>query len=115
MRIPASRSHIGEKAITVNDRNLWYDAQSFRRDPDPSGIDRWRSRLTPYQAALIGASFAGMEPLDRFGYDLQDALTPGGRALEAAYRGLERGRAGLQRALRSERLLALLGSGPLLG
>jgi protein-tyrosine sulfotransferase len=115
MRIPASRSHIGEKAITVNDRNLWYDAQSFRRDPDPSGIDRWRSRLTPHQAALIGASFAGMAPLDRFGYDLQDALTPGGRALEAAYRGLERGRAGLQRALRSERLLTLLGAAPLLG
>ena len=42
-------------------------------------------------------------------------LGPWGRALEAAYRGLERGRAGLQRALRSERLLALLGSGPLLG
>jgi hypothetical protein len=110
MRVPASRSHAGEKAITVNDRNLWYDAQSFRRDPDPAGIDKWRGRLTPGQVARIGAAFAGMRSLGRFGYDLRDEMSPGVRALEIAMRGLERGRAGLQRVLRDERLLTLIGA-----
>jgi hypothetical protein len=113
MRVPASRSHAGEKAITINDRNLWYDAQSFRRDPDPAGIDKWRSRLTPGQVARIGAAFAGMPPLTRFGYDLRDEMSPGVRALEVVSRGLERGRAGLQRILRNDRLLTLIGTSAL--
>ncbi len=110
MRAPASRAHIGEKAITVNDRNLWYDAHSFRRDPDPAGIDRWRSRLSPGQAARVGAAFAGMEPLRAFGYGLDGPAPPGARALEAVAGALDRGRAGLQRVLRGEGLLALIGS-----
>jgi Sulfotransferase family len=61
MLAPGAAEHLGMKAITAGD--LWYDAASFRRDPDPSGLHRWRERLGPFQAARVAAAFADLAPL----------------------------------------------------
>ena len=68
MLTPASRDHPGEKAITGT--SLWYDPASFRRDPDPAGIHKWKSRLSARQKALITLAFAGMPELADTGYAL---------------------------------------------
>ncbi len=67
---PAGVAHIGEKPITEGSGNLWYDAESYRRNPDPSGLDNWRRELDVLQQAVIAVSFGEFEHADRLGYDL---------------------------------------------
>lgn len=79
MLSPASSAHPGEQAIIRT--AIWYDPASFRRDPDPAGIDMWRGRLSAWQKAAITLSFAPMPEVSAAGYRLRtDDLTP----LEAA-------------------------------
>jgi hypothetical protein len=67
---PAGIAHIGEKPITEGSGNLWYDVGSYRRNPDPSGLDNWRHELNLLQQAIIAVSFAEFEHADRLDYDL---------------------------------------------
>ena len=49
---------------------FFYDRDSYRRNPDPTQTDRWRSPLTRAQKALIISRFANFEYRDRLPYDL---------------------------------------------
>ena len=98
MLSPASRSHPGEQAIVRT--AIWYDPASFRRDPDPAGIDMWKERLSARQKAVITLTFAGMPEMRRAGYRLRPGdLTPSEFALGHGARLIERLGGRLRRAL----------------
>ena len=69
MLTPSSLQHPGEQAI--NRTAIWYDPASFRRDPDPTGIDKWKERLSARQKAVITLAFAGMPEVSWAGYPLR--------------------------------------------
>jgi hypothetical protein len=98
MLAPGAAEHLGMRAITAT--GLWYDADSFRRDPDPDGLHKWRDRLTALQAARVAAAFAGSAALARHGYGLAPA-TPAQAALGHAARALEGARERLVRLVRA--------------
>jgi hypothetical protein len=98
MLSPASRSHPGEEAIVRT--AIWYDPASFRRDPDPAGIDTWKERLTARQKAVITLAFATMPEVSEAGYRLSPGdLTPPEIALGHGARLVARLSRRLQRAL----------------
>jgi hypothetical protein len=98
MLTPASRRHPGERAIIRT--AIWYDPASFRRDPDPTGIDKWKERLSARQKAVITLAFAGMPEVSGAGYALRPGdLTPPEYALGRAARLVERLGGRLRRAL----------------
>jgi Sulfotransferase family len=98
MLTPASSPHPGEQAIIRTE--IWYDPASFRRDPDPAGIDTWKERLTARQKAVITLAFAGMPEVSGAGYPLRpDDLTPREFALGLGARLVERLGGRLRRAL----------------
>ena len=66
---PAKKSHSGEKAI-VN--RVWYDKETFNRDPVTSEISKWKSQLTPLQKFMINRGFRDVTELDGYGYDFSD-------------------------------------------
>ena len=75
MLTPSSLQHPGEQAIIRT--AIWYDPASFRRDPDPTGIDKWKERLSARQKAVITLAFAGMPEVSWAGYPLRHGdLTP---------------------------------------
>lgn len=95
---PASLRHPGEQAL-VQDA-IWYDPASFRRDPDPTGIDKWKERLSARQKAVITLAFAGMPEVSGAGYQLRsDDLTPPEFALGLGAQLIERLGRRLRRAL----------------
>jgi hypothetical protein len=102
---PGEKSHLGEAAITVNSKEIWYDARTYNSNPNTESVDKWRDMLAPWQRLLIARVFGSFEPLTRLGYRLDDeALHGGGRQvaeLQAAWADL-RIRVGnrLQRMLR---------------
>lgn len=98
MLTPAGRRHPGEQAIIRT--AIWYDPASFRRDPDPAGIDKWKERLSARQKAVITLAFAGMPEVSWAGYPLRrDDLTPPEYALGLGARIVERVGVRLRRAL----------------
>ena len=44
MLAPSRQAHLGETPITSASRNLWYQPASFRRDPDPGGMHKWKTQ-----------------------------------------------------------------------
>ena len=89
MLTPSNRRHPGEQAIIRT--TIWYDPASFRRDPDPTGIDRWKERLSARQKAMITLAFAGMPEVSWAGYPLRHGdLTPPEYALGLGARLVER-------------------------
>jgi protein-tyrosine sulfotransferase len=66
MLYPGSLKHLGEKAVT---NNVWYDTQSYNRDPKPAEIDKWRTQLTYVQQVMIATAFREHGDLAQFGYD----------------------------------------------
>ena len=98
MLTPSSRWHPGEQAIIRT--AIWYDPASFRRDPDPTGIDTWKERLSARQKAVITLAFAGMPEVSWAGYPLRHGdLTPPEYALGLGARLVERLGGRLRRAL----------------
>jgi protein-tyrosine sulfotransferase len=63
---PGSLRHLGEKAVT---NNVWYDTQSYNRDPKTDEIDKWRTQLTYVQQVMIATAFRDHGDLSQFGYD----------------------------------------------
>ena len=105
MLFPRAVEHLGMKAVTERSGNIWYDADSFRRNPDPAGMHKWRDRLTAFQRARIAAGFARFDALARHGY----ALAPGSPAQAALGRAgllLDGARDRLGRAIRAAPLYA---------
>ncbi len=66
---PGEKEHLGEAAITVNSKEIWYDAQTYYSNPNTSSLEKWRTTLTPYQQIAVHRSFCGSEDLQRLGYD----------------------------------------------
>ena len=105
MLTPASRSHPGEQAIARD--AIWYNPASFRRDPDPAGIDMWKERLSARQKAMITLAFAGMPEVSGAGYRLRSGdLTPPEFALGHGARFVVRLGGRLRRALGPAMLVA---------
>jgi hypothetical protein len=69
---PGEQAHPAERPTTELSGNLWYDAHSFRRNPEAGAVEKWRSRLSGHQKALLKIRFADFPPARRFGYDLSD-------------------------------------------
>ena len=100
MLAPSRQAHLGEAPITSASRNLWYQPASFRRDPDPGGMHKWKSKLSARQRGLVTLAFAGMPRLAEFGYELAPRdLAAHEYALGLGARLVERGRRRLGRAL----------------
>jgi Sulfotransferase family len=63
---PGSMKHLGEKAVT---NNVWYDTNSYNRDPKTYEIDKWRSQLTYVQKVMITTAFSDNADLAQLGYE----------------------------------------------
>lgn len=68
---PADQDHPGEVAMTQTNNDIWYDRQSFRRNPDPAGLDKWTQDLTRWQRAYVVRAFADFEPAHALGYTME--------------------------------------------
>lgn len=64
MTRPSELSHLGETPITRT--GVWYDVESFSRDPEPTEIDKWRTDLSGLQVAVIERAFDSL--VREFGY-----------------------------------------------
>ena len=74
---PANQKHLGEKAVTKKSGEVWYDSRMYNRDPESSGIDKWKTQLTLLQRITIAASFRDFEGLAQFEYDFStESLAP---------------------------------------
>ena len=62
---PKDVKHLGEQAVT---NDVWYSTQSYNRDPEPDGVDRWKSQLTYVQQNIITTAFLDNKGLTRCGY-----------------------------------------------
>lgn len=69
MLTPQKKKHLGEKAITSNSDEIWYDMKTYYQDPHDENIEKWKKRLSPIQQVRITRAFKGYEELRTFGYD----------------------------------------------
>ena len=69
MLMPQNRKHLGEKAITSNSGEIWYDVKTYYQEPHNKNIKKWKKRLTPLQQVKITMAFTNCEELRKFGYD----------------------------------------------
>ncbi|MFQ5470388.1 MAG: sulfotransferase [Gammaproteobacteria bacterium] len=67
---PGEKSHLGEAAITVNSKEIWYDAKTYNSNPNTSSLEKWRSSLNAVQQIAIVRSFSGFDQLKQLGYQL---------------------------------------------
>lgn len=70
MTRPGEKKHLGESAITVNSKEIWYDARTYNSNPNPASLEKWRTTLSPYQQIMIARAFSESDDLKRLGYDL---------------------------------------------
>lgn len=82
---PADTIHAGERQMTEGFGNLFYDTSSFRRNPDASKLEAWRTSLSPLDQALVAHRFAGFEYADDLGYDLTPSASLLPRTLAPGY------------------------------
>lgn len=66
---PQKKKHLGEKAITSNSDEIWYDVKTYYQDPHDKNIEKWKKRLSPIQQVRIARAFNDYEELRSFGYD----------------------------------------------
>ena len=76
MMYPGRQKHLGEKAVTSKSGEVWYKSETYNRDPETREIDKWKRQLTPYQKAMIAASFRDSEALAPLGYDFSAQHRP---------------------------------------
>jgi len=69
MITPKEKKHLGEKAITTNSDEIWYDVKTYYQDPHDNNIEKWKKRLSPIQQVRITRAFKDYEELRAFGYD----------------------------------------------
>ncbi len=97
MLFPGQKKHLGEKAI-VND--IWYDADSYYRNPETREIEKWRKELSPTQQVIISRHFTGHEELARLGYNFSlDQFSATHRIMGSAQAALGNMREKMQREL----------------
>jgi sulfotransferase family protein len=77
---PASKEHAGKGAATIYSNELWYNAQTFNRDPTSDRVDDWRRRLSPRDQITIALWFRSSRGLRALGYDFSvDSYSPATR------------------------------------
>jgi len=97
---PASKVHAGEKAATIYSNELWYNANTFNRDPAADCVDGWRRQLPPLDQVTIARWFRSSRGLRALGYDFSVASYPPATRLFGAGRSqVIRLRRGLSRTL----------------
>jgi len=69
MMTPKEKKHLGEKAITINSNEIWYNVKTYYQNPHDKNIEKWKRRLSPMQQARITRAFKDYEELRTFGYD----------------------------------------------
>lgn len=69
MLAPQNKKHLGEKAITTNSDEIWYDRKTYYQDPHGSSIEKWKTQLTPLQQIEITRAFRNDKALSSLGYD----------------------------------------------
>jgi hypothetical protein len=69
MITPKEKKHLGEKAITTNSDEIWYDVKTYYQDPHENNIEKWKKRLSPIQQVRITRAFKDYQELRAFGYD----------------------------------------------
>lgn len=104
MMHPGRKKHLGEKAQTAGiAEGIWYNANTYNRDPDRSEIDKWKTQLTALQKVLVTKAFADIKPLRQLGYDLSlEGFPQTTRGLSSVLSGLRKGlvkTAGVKRRL----------------
>jgi len=71
MMYPGRKKHLGEKAQTTGmSEGIWYSAETYNRDPEPSDMNKWEIQLTPIQKVIITEAFGDIEGLRQLGYEL---------------------------------------------
>lgn len=69
MVTPQKKKHLGEKAITSNSDEIWYDVKTYYQEPHDKNIEKWKNRLSLIQQVRITRAFKDYEALRTFGYD----------------------------------------------
>jgi hypothetical protein len=69
MLYPADKKHLGEKAITKNSGEIWYDVKAYYRNPDKKNIEKWQNKLTPRQKVRVTMAFEKDPNFTQFEYD----------------------------------------------
>jgi len=82
MICPGEVKHLGESAITST---VWYDKETFARNPETNEVVKWKKQLSLPARALILASFKNYEPLTCFQYRLSDDPIPSAFAVLFAF------------------------------
>ena len=106
MTRPGEKKHLGEAAITVNSKEIWYDAQTYYSNPNADSLEKWRETLTLSQRYGIYKAFRNSDELRKLGYDLSlTELSPVSRVISFLSYGADRLRQAiwqrLKRALRA--------------
>lgn len=70
MLSPHTKKHLGEKAITSNSGEIWYDLNSYYQKPHGQNIEKWKQRLSPVQQVKVAQAFKGNRDLEQLGYDI---------------------------------------------
>ena len=86
MLSPADKRHLGERAITTQSNEIWYDSKTYNRNPDNRNIDKWQSKLTLGQQLKTTMAFMDNKDLIQYGYDFSvDSLTQTNKILARGY------------------------------
>jgi hypothetical protein len=67
---PGEKKHLGEAAITVNSKEVWYDNKTYYSNPNTSSLDKWRTMLSASQQIAVCRTFQGQEDLRSLGYHI---------------------------------------------
>ena len=68
---PSTKEHLGEKPITANSGEIWYDKKNYYRDPDLTSIEKWKKTLSVVQQAMVTRAFKDSKDLIQLGYNLR--------------------------------------------
>lgn len=86
MSNPAGVKHLGEKAITVNSNEIWYDKNMYNSNPHTQSVNKWREALTAAQQLSIQKTFGNNVDLQNLGYSINsDHLSSGKRVVGVVY------------------------------
>jgi hypothetical protein len=73
MLAPANQNHAGERAITVNSDELFYDRETYYSNPHSASLEKWKRTLSPAQQIAVIDAFKENSTLQAFGYDLSSS------------------------------------------
>ncbi|WP_459947609.1 sulfotransferase family protein [Desulfocastanea catecholica] len=69
MLFPGEKKHLGEKAITSNSGEIWYNDQMYNRNIDEGEVQKWKKNLTLSQQIMVTLAFEDYQELITCGYD----------------------------------------------